>query len=248
MDFERLLYLTSQTGCTKTNRPYMVAYDSASGRAFVFRPDCKCWNCQPCANRQRDRWGARTFVGLEYYMAAGLDFRFVTLTSHERLITLSQTLQVWPKAWNKLQNKVRRAFSPWIYILVPERHRDGRLHVHMISSANYGSRWWKDNARASGLGYMAEEAEFKDKEANPARASAYCLKYLDKSMGVLQWPRSFRRIRTSQQFPELPTPDGNPYDALEWTALKPAELLNWAGLQNATHTPVYYTGTGEEIS
>jgi hypothetical protein len=216
--------------------------------AFVFRPDCKCWNCRSCAERLQARWKQRTYLGVEQYIAQGYDFKFITLTSHESLKTLYQTARIWQSAWPKLRRRVQHIYQDWYWVMIPEQHRDGRLHVHMISSAHLGTRWWKDNARACGLGWRAEEAEFKGDPSDPARAAAYAGKYMGKQMGVRAWPRYFHRIRTSQKFPELPQDPDNPYDQTIWHALSPKEVLHWLAMQEKLNYPVYYTGNGERIS
>jgi hypothetical protein len=248
MEIARLIELTGESGCTKANRPYMVGWDEEMEAFYVFRPDCKCWNCEPCAARLRRRWTRRAYEGINHYIALGEEFKFVTLTSHERLVTFSQTLRVWPLAWKKLSERVRYNAKGWHWIMIPEQHRNGRLHVHLIASANLGTRWWKDNARECGLGYKAEEAEFKAGHAEPGRAAAYAAKYLDKQLGVKQWPRYFHHIRTSQHFPELPAEPDNPYDRVVWIALTPAQALTWLARRERENQPVYYTGNGEAIS
>jgi len=248
IDLERLQELTNESQCTKNNRPYMVGWDSEVEMAYVFRPDCKCWNCAPCAARLRNRWTARAFEGVQAYISAGEEFKFVTLTSHERLVSFNQTLYVWPKAWKKLKDRVNYRVPGWHYILIPEQHRDGRLHVHLIASTDLGTRWWKDNARASGLGFKAEEEEFKAGRAEPGRAAAYVTKYLGKQLGVKAWPRYFHHIRTSQHFPDLPEQPDNPYLNVIWHALSPKEVLHWLEMQSEFRHPIYYTGNGERIS
>jgi len=247
MDIARLSELTNASGCTKSNRPYMIGWDSEVEAFYVFRPDCKCWNCPSCAARLRARWTARAFEGIEQYIQTGEEFKFVTLTSHERLVTFNQTLFVWPKAWKLLSRRVNYHAKGWHWIMIPEQHRDGRLHVHLIASANLGTRWWKDNARECGLGYKAEEAEFKAGKAEPGRAAAYASKYLGKQMGVKAWPRYFHHIRTSQHFPELPADPENPYDEIAWIALTPKQVLSWLAQREREKTPVYYTGNGERL-
>jgi len=188
------------------------------------------------------------FLGTQAYIQSGEGFRFLTLTSHEYLTTLSKTLYVWPKAWDKLRKRANRACThQWHWAMIPEMHKDGRLHVHLIESANLGTRWWKDNARASGLGWRAEEEEFKGGSAEPARAAAYAAKYLGKQMGVMVWPRYFHHIRTSQHYPELPAMGENPYSNVIWHALPTRDMLHWLAMQEEHGKRIFYTGTGEEI-
>jgi len=215
--------------------------------AYVFRPDCKCWNCEACAGRLQRHWKARTYEGIATYIDQGYDFKFVTVTSHERVKSLYQTQKIWQSAWPVLRKRVQYLYQDWFWVMIPEQHKDGRLHVHMISSAHLGTRWWKDNARAVGLGYIAEEKEFKGDPADPARAASYAGKYLGKQLGVKSWPRYFHHIRTSQHFPELPSSPDNPYDNVIWHALSPRGVLHWLAMQQEHHYPIFYTGNGERI-
>ena len=132
--------------------------------------------------------------------------------------------------------------------MIPEQHRTGRLHVHMIASTDLESRWWKDNGRECGLGYIAEEAEFRFKDAGASVAAAYAQKYLGKQVCVTAWPRYFHRIRTSQHFPDLPEFENNPYAAIDWIALTPKQFLSWLSDRERNHQTVFYTGTGENIT
>jgi hypothetical protein len=245
---ERLLELTAESGCCKPNRPWMIGFDETVSAFYIFRPDCKCWNCPSCAKRLRARWTKRAYLGIEAYIADGLEFKFVTVTSHERLYSLYQTLYVWPNAWGKLRKRIDRAAGNWKFLMIPEQHRDGRLHVHLIASTDLGTRWWKDNARACGLGYTAEEEEFRAGKSDPLRAAAYAAKYLDKQLGVRLWPRYFHHIRTSQSFPELPIEPDNSYDAVNWTAHTLRQTVSWLAKMQHNHQTVFYTGTGERIS
>jgi len=248
LDLDRLEALTSESGCTKTNRPYLIGWNETVEQFFIFRPDCKCWNCPACAARLQARWKQRAYLGIKSYIEAGYDFKFVTLTSHERLYSFSQTMRVWPHACSMLRKRVQYIYQDWYWVMIPEQHKNGRLHVHMISSASLGQRWWKDNARACGLGWRAEEAEFKGDASDPARASAYAGKYMAKQMTVNAWPRYFHHIRTSQHFPELPEPENNPYADIDWVALTPKQIVNWLAYRQRENQPVYYTGNGELLS
>ena len=186
------------------------------------------------------------FMATEKYIGDGEKFKFLTLTSHEYLKTLSQTLYVWPRAWPKLRKRANAAVDgSWHWAMIPEMHRDGRLHVHLIESANLGTKWWKDNARASGLGWRAEEEEFKRGGAEPGRAAAYVSKYLGKQLGNKNWPRYFHHVRTSQHYPELPPLEGGGFPDVIWHTLNTHAMLHWLQMQEEHGVPVIYAATGE---
>ncbi|HSS95432.1 MAG TPA: hypothetical protein VLK33_00300, partial [Terriglobales bacterium] len=87
---------------------------------------------------------------------------FVTITGHEKLLNFDQTVFVWRRAWPVLYNAVRRRKDDLKYLIVPEEHKDSRMHVHLIWNANVTKRWLKDNARRRGLGYQVEIRHVSD--------------------------------------------------------------------------------------
>jgi len=177
----------------------MIAINRDNRQAVFFRPRCKLWSCPACAETNKRLWAVKAYHGAEQLAAEGAQhIAFLTLTSHERL-DAAGSLAVWPSAWSKLRDRAKYASGGFDYLLVPEQHADGRLHVHAIETAGLGKRFWKDAARKSGLGYQCEE-----EEANtPAGAAYYVVKYLTKSIAYTNWPKGFRRVRTSRNWPKL---------------------------------------------
>ena len=189
-----------QDKCEARNRPQMMAINSSLKVAITFRPRCKQWRCPYCAQINKRLWTMKAYYGAEFLQdGEGENLRFITLTSHERL-TKRQSWQVWPKAWSKLYMRAKRIQSGASYILVPEQHKDGRLHVHFLATWDMSSRWWKDNARACGLGYMAES----EQPRSLAHAAWYVGKYISKQLDTNQWPKGFRRVRPSHNWPKMP--------------------------------------------
>lgn len=185
--------------CQARGRPYLVGLNGEVKRAVLFQPRCKSWGCPVCAKINRDLWAVRAFHGAEVLNATlSKPIFFLTLTSHEKL-GAAASLKAWPSAWKTLRERARYATGGFQYLLVPEQHKDGRFHVHAIETAGLSERWWKDNARECGLGYMAEE----DIARTPQGCSYYMVKYVTKSIEYPDWPRGFRRVRTSQGWPKL---------------------------------------------
>ena len=86
------------------------------------------------------------------------------------------------------------------YVLLPERHKSQKLHCHLLTSAHMDTRWYKDNSAQCGLGYVSEE----ERLLSVAGAAKYMAKYTTKQAGSDQWPKSYRRVRTSHHWPKLP--------------------------------------------
>jgi len=155
----------------------------------------------------------RAISGAENAVSNGRSIKFLTLTSHERL-SASQTLKVWPHAWKKLHTRANRADGKATYLMVPERHLDGRLHMHAVVTWSLDERWWKDHARACGLGFMADTSEIE----TPTGVGFYLVKYVTKTMHDMTWPKGWRRVRTSRDWPKLAdqtTPENWTFSVLE---------------------------------
>lgn len=211
--------------CTTSNVPYLWTSDREKKKRLVQRAMCKQWGCEYCSRKMRDYHLARIINGYNQLSQAGTEFNFVTLTMHERLRTFEATVKVWRDVWKKLSSRMRYAsqrngLKP-IYVYVPEKHKDGRCHIHGLFSTTLDTRWWKDNLRSCGGGYMAESTRCE----NGGLASWYVSKYINKHMGQSEWIAYFRRINYCRSFPRLPKPD----DSTDWFVFdKGVSLLDFA--------------------
>lgn len=186
--------------CNRAGRPYLLGEDEAKRRLYVTQPNCNTWDCEYCGEENRKRWTARIYHGLEIYIDQGHTFTHVTITSNPKLKTFEATVSKWPHAWSKLYARMKRVKPGLRYALVPEQHKDGRLHVHMLVNNDFGIRWMKDKPAACGLGWMNDSQVL----TNAAHGAFYVSKYLGKGLQVENWPKNFRRVRTSHKWPELP--------------------------------------------
>jgi len=207
--------------CSTPNRPFLRGVNHEEKRAIFFQPRCKLWSCPACAEINKSLWAVRAYSGAAQLAEQGIDISFLTLTSHEKL-SAAASLAVWPDAWKKLRQRAYRASGGFQYLLIPEQHKDGRLHVHAIETAGLGKRWWKDNGRACGLGFMADEGIAR----TAGGAANYVVKYLSKSLAYTAWPKGFRRVRPSQKWPKMPElPE---LEGWYFEVLSPAENLSIA--------------------
>lgn len=221
--------MTEHAVCDAPNRPYLIARNATRQEVVFFRPRCKQWTCPACAAVNRALWTMRAYKGSKDILESGESLFFMTVTSHETL-SPDQSVWVWPDAWGKLRDRMKyRAGGVFYYLMIPEHHSDGRLHVHAIESAGVSKTWLKKAARKSGLGYMDDEGKLN----TPASGASYVTKYLTKSMEHAHWPRGFRRIRTSRNWPELdepPTPEGWQFVPLPQKEQLSDELSRYADL------------------
>jgi len=188
----------------------LIGWDDASKRALVCRANCDTWKCEECAKRMSETWGLRAVMGARKIIAQGDKLDFITVTSHEKLKTFSATEAIWKKAWNPLYNAIKRQKSTLEYILIPECHKNGRMHVHALWNAEVSKKWLKDNARRRGLGYQCEIRHV----LSAGRASEYVTKYIGKSLDF-EYPARFRRVRCSNNWVDIPKPSTQ-HPELRW--------------------------------
>lgn len=212
--------------CETRGRPFMRGMNVQKRAVVFFRPRCKSWTCPACAEINARLWAHRTYYGCEQLSQAGGALNFVTLTAHEKLNQVG-ALKVWPKAWKKLHTRANRAGGKCPYLLVPEQHKSGKMHVHLLTTWAMSARWWRDNARQCGLGYQVTVETVSD----AAIGAYYVTKYLVKQMALNAWPKGFRHVRTSRDWPkESPKAieDGWKFDLLEREDKLTAEIERYA--------------------
>ncbi len=188
----------------------LVGWDYAQKRALVTDADCDSWKCPECAQRMKDSWVLRAQIGVRQYLADGRAVDFVTITSNEKLKNFAQTEHVWREAWPVLYAAIKRKNKTLQYMVIPEKHEDGRMHVHALWTAGVTQRWLKDNGRRRGLGYMADVKHV----TNVIAATRYVTKYVGKDLGT-EVPKKFRRVRVSQGWPDIPAPKSDT-TGLKW--------------------------------
>lgn len=179
----------------------LVGWDLVGMRALMTTASCKQWSCDECKDMLRNRWVLRAQIGVREFLAADIRVDFVTITSNEKLTNFAQTEYVWRDAWTTLYAALKRKSPKMEYMIIPEKHEDGRMHVHALWTASVTQKWLKDNARKRGLGYMADVR----KVADVGNAARYVTKYVGKDLGA-DVPPKFRRVRVSQGWAEIPKP------------------------------------------
>jgi len=188
----------------------LVGWDDNSKRALVTWARCESWKCEECREWMASRWAQRAEMGARAILSAGGTLDFVTITSHEKLADFAATEHVWRHAWAMLYNALKRQNPQLQYMVVPEKHKDGRMHVHALWNAGVSQRWLKNNARKRGLGYEAKVVHIN----SSGYAHKYVVKYVGKDLGA-DVPSRFRRVRVSQGWADIPKPE-NALALLRW--------------------------------
>jgi len=188
----------------------LIGWDDDKKRALVSRANCDSWQCPECEKRLSEKWGFRAEMGTRKLIAQGDIVDFITITSHERLKTFVATEAVWRDAWSTLYAALKRKKPSLEYMIVPEKHKDQRMHVHCIWNAAVSQKWLKDNARKRGLGYQCKIIHL----SNLGGVAKYISKYVGKDLGV-DCPARFRRVRVSNNWWDIPQPTTE-HDNLRW--------------------------------
>jgi len=213
--------------CTNPRVPMMRGISQLEQKVVYFRPTCKSWSCPTCARRNRAKWVATAINGVAVLSDRSAKIDFVTVTSHERLGP-AETLRVLPHGWDMLRKRLRRAAATVEYMLIPEAHKDGRVHLHGLVSARLPKRWWKDNAREVGMGYQSDVKEV----VSVGGVAGYVSKYIGKQMEFTFFGNGFHRVRCSQGFPRLPDhelPAGWTFSVLPRDVSLAQDMVFWQG-------------------
>lgn len=217
--------------CIAPNRPVLKAFCPERKTIYLYMVRCKSWYCPTCGHINKLEWIARIAQGIDKYYADGIDkWMFCTVTSHPKNKNRDQCLWVEPKAWKKLWSRIHYHHGKVRYVYIPELHKNGRVHWHMLMSGGIPVSWWKQHAPRSGFGYMFDSQPVRDGH----NSVLYVTKELSKSLAISQWPRKLRRIRTNQKWPLLDT--GDEYEDLElyWGYFAQTDLESLESLREDT--------------
>lgn len=189
--------VTAKAGksCSSKHLPILIGKRFVEKEASFFQPNCGLWSCPECGARNANRWLAILLHGM-----AEIDSQwfFVTFTAHEKWRKNASLINL-RKNWPKLRKRLSRAsvetlYYAWVY----EPHKDTSWHVHLLCNAPLSTRWWKDNARSSGMGHQSKALAME----NPGAVAGYVAKYLLKSTDqATRYPRGMRRVNVSQNWP-----------------------------------------------
>lgn len=204
------LYLTAKSPIQMTCRsramkPYCAltwAYILETGTFVPVR--CDQWNCEYCRKIKALRLAKRAMTGVSAMTGKP---RFWTLTLPGKIRTAEFGYKILPGNWDTFRKKVQRQNPNFFYFAVVEGqpYRDNMPHFHILTDARLASknstsaekRALKLTAIQSGFGHQA-----KCQDVTGDQASYYVSKYTSK--GDPAMPKGFRRVRTSQDWPEEP--------------------------------------------
>lgn len=211
LTFIEQLTARSLKPCPSQKAPILLGTHKKIKNAVFIRAACGLWSCPVCSTRNARKWIARLLEGMNH-PDTGAMWYFVTITAHEKWRGDVASLKNIRANWQKLRKRMARAVDgPLYYAMVYEPHEDNSFHLHILTNAPLNERWYKDNARQSGMGYEADCSPMK----NPGKVAGYVAKYMLKSAeNAERYTKGMRRINVSQNWPELPelSKPGSDYD------------------------------------
>lgn len=192
--------------CPSTSSVFILGRNAEKQTAVFFNPACGTWSCPICGQIKADEWQHQAARGAMVLQQDGYDLQFITLTSRG-YATPNKSLHFFKENWPRLRKRARHATNVYFeetgrkfaYFMVPERHKSGVLHAHMVAATHIQSKnWWKRAAWETGFGYIIDVQKLVD----PLIVAAYISKYLTKQVADTHWPRHFRHVRHSQNWPK----------------------------------------------
>lgn len=171
----------------------------------VFPVRCKRWACPICAPINALHAAIKTANGVYALASSGVMVKFATITQPGNIKSPRLAYAILDNQWDKFRNRwqywARKAGIPNTYAAFVEgqSRRSDMPHFHIIGSA-LPKRWVvRDWATASGFGYQADVQKI---QAN-AGVAWYVSKYSTKGSDAEYIPRGFRRVRYSQDWPDM---------------------------------------------
>jgi hypothetical protein len=212
---------TKMENCPNTKNVYVLGKQQAEKKAIIFHPRCGQWSCDFCAEENKDYWIEQATRGTMIIQSEGREIQFVTLTSRG-YTTAHSSLYFFKQNWPKLSRRIKYhtekwkdyAGKRWDYFLVPEHHKSGVAHFHLLAATHFeAQKFWKKWAFETGFGYIVNVQSCR----SAAGAAAYVSKYLHKGMGAEMWPKGFMRVRHSRGWP-IAKP--KPHEGWQWDTYK----------------------------
>lgn len=213
-----------QADYCKRGAPF-ICYEDTPGKWVLVQGCCNNWECERCGHiRARKEYG-RIVEGAQKLEDQGHALYFWTLTCRGADMPLETAESDYMKWTNRLltacRAKCKRGGGFWCYMQVTERQQ--RLHPHSHILATFApddvrpyskgdwllngaiakhdglwSDWFHARNVSAGLGPMCDLSEVQ----HAAAVAVYISKYLFKEAMTTKWPKGWRRIRYSRNWPK----------------------------------------------
>lgn len=207
--------------------PYMCFQNQDAKTWHVIQGCCNHWDCPRCGQIRAKEEYARIVEGATTIADEGHQLYFWTMTCRGKEITAAEAeagYLVWTHRLLRTANdKARRHGDYWCYVQVTEKQKRGHPHSHIITTyvpadatpyakgdllpnrryARHDCLWSEWFRRANVRAGLGEECDLSAVKT-PAAVSRYVGKYLFKQTATDVWPKGWKRVRYSQNWPDLP--------------------------------------------
>ena len=225
-----------------------IAYQTGAGVWHIVQGSCNSWLCPRCGQiRAKKEYGRLVHGSTE--LSSDHTLYLFTITTRGSGLSVADAHKHYYEWTNRLFSALRANAkskgSHWAYAQVTEHQKRGHPHSHLVTTyrphdVRWGWFWrWKKNGsraykeyyetlrskyllkriKSAGLGEVYDFNEVRD----PQAASRYIAKYLFKdSMFTDEFPKNWRRIRYSRNWPKLPKREGSGFpliEPLDWQLL-----------------------------
>lgn len=233
--------------------PYICFQNQEAKTWHVQQSCCNHWDCPRCGIIRAKEEYARIVTGAEKLTEDGYKLYFWTVTCRGKELSRDEAetgyLEWTDRLLASVRMKTKRAIAFWCYVQVTERQRRGHPHSHLLTTyipddaipyakgellpnGRYAqhdclwSEWFRQANVSAGLGVECDLSAVK----SAAAVARYVGKYLFKQTALDTWPPRWKRVRYSQNWPELP-------DKHNPTAFPVIKFRDWFRIHEL-HVPV----------
>lgn len=195
----------------------LIAFKNASGWSLV-QGNCNHWDCVRCgiSRAKTEYW--RIVNGSEIHSEQNRKLYFMTITCRGASLTKKKSeekyLEWTDKLGTSIRNRAAKHGQLWSYAAVTERQKRGMPHSHFVTTycpddatltwnvykqrEEIRSEWLGGAIVRAGLGKIYNLTEIRE----PSAVSRYVAKYLFKQTALIIWPKGWKRVRYSQNWPK----------------------------------------------
>lgn len=224
------------------NSPY-IAYQKEGKDYAVSQGNCHHWDCPRCGvgRAKTEYW--RIVNGSAEVTQQGHSLNFITITTRGAGLSIAEAEQSYLLWTNRLLSNLRvqtkRAGGYWCYVQVTERQKRQHPHSHILTTfqpndivEGVKENWITNNSGLKEMEYV--EAMRSDnllmavvsaglgeqydvsRVRNVSAVARYVGKYLFKSSLLTRWPKQWRRVRYSQNWPSEKIKATDGFVLLSW--------------------------------